>query len=173
MNHGTKLTTGAMLVGGTTAAGLHLYHAIVRRKVRENFAQLSRGNYEHVLRQMSGQFEHFFSGMHPLGGRRHTIEAMRRWFERLYRINCNLQFKVQDVSVSGTPWNTTAVVEWIDHATLANGEPYVNQGVHFVKLQWGKVVSLHAYLDTQEFAAACERLAAQGFEEASAAPITD
>lgn len=97
-----KLATG---LGFFTipAAGLLLYHEIVRRKVRNNFVELSAGNYEHVLVQMAPHFDHHFAGAHPLGGRRHTVAAMRRWFERLYRLTPNLSFEILGVSVSGTP----------------------------------------------------------------------
>lgn len=172
MSRATTLLAGLGVVT-VPAAGLLIFHQIVERKVRENFAQLSAGNYEFVISQMAPRFDHFFSGTHPLGGRRHSVDAMRRWFKRLYTICRNLQFEVLDVSVSGTPWNTTVAVEWIDRATLANGDPYINQGVHFIRMRWGKAVSLHAYLDTQVFAAACERMAQEGIAEAAAAPITD
>ncbi len=172
MSNITQIMAGLGLITAP-AAGLLLFHQIVERKVRENFAQLSAGNYEFVLSQMAARFEHFFSGTHPLGGRRQTVGAMRRWFERLYVINRNLRFEVLNIAVSGTPWNTNVVVEWIDRATLANGDPYINQGVHFVRMRWGKIVSLHAYLDTQIFAESCERMAQNGISEAAAAPITD
>ncbi len=147
MSRATKLLAGLGLAA-VPAAGLSLYHKFVEQKMRENFAQLSAGNYEAVLKQMAPRFDHFFSGTHSLGGRRHTLEAMRRWFERVYVINRNLQFEVLGVSVSGTPWNTIAVVEWTDRAALADGEPYENQGVHIIRIRWGKAVILHAYLDT-------------------------
>lgn len=139
----SKIMTGVGVIT-IPAAGLLLFHQIVERKVCGNFAELSAGNYEYVLSQMATNFDHFFSGRHPLGGRRHSVNAMRRWFERLYAINRNLRFKVLNVAVSGTLWNTNVVVEWIDRATLANGDSYENQGVHFVRMRWGKVISLHA-----------------------------
>ncbi len=150
-----------------------MYHAIVRRSVAQVFAALSRGDYEVALAGMAPRFEHIFSGSHPIGGTRHTAEGMRRWFERLYRLNRNLSFTIKQIAVSGMPWNTTAIVEWRDTATLASGEPYVNDGVHVIRMRWGKVVSLHAYLDTEVFADACRRMADQGIDEAAAAPIED
>lgn len=71
------------------------------------------------------------------------------------------------------PWDTTAVVEWRDSATLADGTRYVNDGVHVVRIRWGRVVSLHAYLDTEVFANACRTMAAAGISEASSVPIED
>jgi ketosteroid isomerase-like protein len=53
------------------------------------------------------------------------------------------------------------------------GEPYVNDGVHWIHLRWGKVSGFHAYLDTQRVAEACAEMARLGVSEAAAAPIID
>jgi ketosteroid isomerase-like protein len=150
-----------------------MYHAIVRRKVTDSFAALSRGDYEVPLAAMAPRFEHIFAGAHPLGGTRHTVPTMRRWFERLFRLNEHLNFTIKHIAVSGWPWDTTIVVEWRDSATLASGESYVNDGTHIVRMRWGKVVALHAYLDTALFADACRRMAEAGIAEAAADPIED
>ena len=150
-----------------------MYHAIVRNKVVGTFAALGRGDYEVALAGMAPRFEHVFAGTHALGGTRHTLPAMRSWFERLFRLNDHLNFTIKHVAVSGMPWNTTVVVEWRDRATLASGDPYVNDGTHVVRMRWGRVVSLHAYLDTAVFADACRRMAEAGITEATAAPIED
>ena len=71
------------------------------------------------------------------------------------------------------PWNTIVVVEWRDYATLAGGVPYVNDGAHVIGLKWGKVVSLHAYLDTQILIEAFRVMGEAGFDEALAPPIED
>ena len=151
-----------------------MYHALIRSQVRNTFAALSGGDYEPALASMASRFEHIFSGDHPLGGVRHSKAAMRRWFERLFRLNKQLRFTIKHIAVSGGPWDTTAVVEWRDAALLADGSTdYVNDGVHVVRLRWGKVVSLHAYLDTEHFADACRRMAAAGIAEAAAERIED
>jgi hypothetical protein len=77
------------------------------------------------------------------------------------------------VAVSGWPWLTTITVEWTDRATPADGSSYVNEGVHVIKMRWGKVVYLRAYLDTAVLLATYEGLAAHGLGEAVAAPIED
>ena len=150
-----------------------MYQFIVRQKLRRVFTELSRGNYEYVLSQLAPEFEHFFLGNHPLGETRHTKEGFRRWCERMYKLTPDLNFEVINVVAGGTPWNTTVVGEWIDRATPADGEPYINRGVHVVRLRWGKITSIHAYFDTQIFGKMCERLAQKGVKEASAAPIID
>jgi hypothetical protein len=76
---------------------------------------------------------------------------MRLWLERLFRLNKKLDFTVKHIAVSGTPWNTTAVIGWRDTATLADGDTsYFNDGAHVIRMRWGKVVSLHACLDAEK-----------------------
>lgn len=100
-------------------------------------------------------------------------QAFRPWLERLVRVLPGLHFEIKKVAVSGLPRNTTVVVEWRDFATLAGGVPYVNDGTHVIGLRWGKVVSLHAYLDTQVLIDALNIMGASGESEAIAPPIED
>lgn len=150
-----------------------MYHAMARRKIRRMFAELSRGNFEPALRSLAPSFEQTFAGEHSLGGTRHSLPAFQAWFERLYRLYPDLSFEVTATAASGPPWDLTIVAEWIDRARPADGHPYENRGVHVVRMRWGRVTSIHAYLDTQKAAAAAERLAASGVGEAIAAPICD
>lgn len=150
-----------------------MYAFFVRQKIRNIFECLNRGDYETVLKGASPSITHTFSGTHALGGTRHSIEAMRQWFQRLYLLTPGINFELKDIAVSGSPWDTTIAVEWVDKATPADGSPYINEGVHIIKMQWGKVVYLHAYLDTQIVETLCERLAANGLAEAGAPPIED
>jgi ketosteroid isomerase-like protein len=150
-----------------------MYHFIVRRTIKRMFDCLSSGDYETVLKGISPSISHTFSGTHSLGGTRHSVETMRRWFERLYRLTPELNFEIENIAVSGYPWDTTIAVEWVDSANPLDGSEYVNEGVHIIKMKWGKVVYLHAYLDTQKTEALFERLAASGWVEAAAAPIED
>lgn len=150
-----------------------MYHAIVKRRVVATFAALNRGEYEPAIAGMAARLEHVFAGHHPLGGVRHSRDAMRLWFERLFRLNHHLDFDLKHIAVSGWPWDTTAIAEWTDGAELADGSSYCNSGVHIVRMRWGKIVSLHAYLDTGMWEAACHRMAQSGIEEASAPPIED
>lgn len=150
-----------------------MYHAIIKRKLRAIFEGLDQGDFESTVAGMARRFEHRFAGDHPLGGTRHTPAALRAWFQRLMRLTDHLDFEIHHIAVSGWPWDTTAVAEWTDRATLADGGSYENHGVHVVRLRWFKAVSIHAYLDTAVWAAACERMAGAGIGEAAAAPIED
>lgn len=150
-----------------------MYHAIVKRIAVRSFENLNRGDFQSVLKNIAPRITHTFSGTHALGGTRHSVEAMHRWFERLYRLSPGLNFEIRNVAVSGWPWNTTVAVEWVDRATPADGSAYVNEGVHVIKMRWGKVTYLHAYLDTQRTEAMCRGLVRFGVAEAAAPPIED
>ena len=150
-----------------------MYHSLVRKKIQKIFQQLSEGNFEPSLKSISSDFEHQFSGDHCLGGQRHTSDGMRRWFKRLFFLFPQLKFEVKEILVKGWTWNTVVSVEWIDRGKTQDGQPYSNQGVHFLHLRWGKLVSIHAYLDSQRLERECLRMAKLGIKEAAALPIED
>ena len=150
-----------------------MYHRIVKTRIASIFAALGRGDLDYAAASMAKRFDHNFAGNHAIGGTRHTMTAFRPWLERLIRVLPGLRFDIKTIAVSGMPSNTTVVVEWRDYATLAGGIPYVNDGAHVIGLKWGKVVSLHAYLDTQILIEAFRVMGEAGFDEALAPPIED
>lgn len=150
-----------------------MYHAFVRRQVRNVFETLNRGEYEPLMRQFAPNHEHIFPGEHALGGSRHSAEAMREWFQRLFKVFPGLQLEVKHIAVHGWPWDTVAAVEWVDRAPPVEGRSYINHGVHVIRLQRGRAVSTHAYLDTQVVEAWCKWMAQHGIAEAVAEPIVD
>ena len=160
-------------LGRRYASARTVYHALVRRKVRSIFDSLSRGDYSAALNGVAGDVHHAFAGDHALGGERHTKDAMERWFRRLYRLFPELRFEVREVVAKGWPWKTTVAVEWVARVTPREGEPYVNEAAHLLRIRWGRVVYVHAYEDSQKVADACRRMVAAGIQEAGAAPITD
>ena len=150
-----------------------MYLAFVRRKLTQTFEGLGRDTFAESLAGMDPKLEHSFGGSHALGGTRHSTGAVRSWFERVYRLLPDLRFMVKRIAVSGGPWNTTATVEWRSMATSATGEPYVNDGVHVVRLRLGKIVSMHVYLDTEVLDHSLRVMADKGIAEAAAPPIED
>ena len=148
-----------------------MYHMIVKKKFTSVFKRLNKGDYEYALSGIGTTIEHKFAGEHCLGGKRTSAAALRHWFERLFRLFPNLQFEMHSIVASGWPWDTTVVVEWTDRATPADGKDYVNSGVHVIRMRWGKVVSIHAYPDTQVLIDTLNRMAVNGIEEAKAPPI--
>jgi ketosteroid isomerase-like protein len=137
------------------------------------FQKLSDGDYASVLGGVASDVHHAFAGDNPLGGERHSKDALELWFARLYRLFPKLQFEVKRVIPRGGPWNTVVAVEWAAHVTPQAGDPYVNEAAHILGLRWGRVVYIHAYEDSQKVAEACRWMVGAGIEEAAAPPITD
>ena len=148
-----------------------MFHRLAARRVRHVFARLSVGDYETALAGLAPDVHHRFAGDHPLGGERHDADAVRRWFERLYRLFPELRFTVTDVAVSGWPWDMTVTVQWRADVVPQIGPEYLNVGAHVLRVRRGRVGCLHAYEDSQAAAEACARMAAEGIEEATAPPI--
>ena len=94
------------------------------------------------MKVLAPNVSHHFAGDHALGGTRHDRELVRRWFNRLGPVLPNLRFDVKNVWIKGPPWRTTVIAQWVATATLANGDPYVNPGVHIISIRWGKAYAL-------------------------------
>jgi ketosteroid isomerase-like protein len=148
-----------------------MYHQIVANQVKTGFDHVSNANFEALLSQCTPDVVHHFAGEHALGGERHDVQALRLWFQRIGRLLPNFKLEITRLVVHGMPWNTLAIVQWTGRATLVNGCKYVQHGVHFVGIKWGRVHSFRVYVDTQELAHTLEELGRYGVSEAIAAPI--
>lgn len=145
---------------------------IVRRNLRKSFEAINEGNYAAIVRQFKPEAsEHWFSGTHALAGRRDTMAEIQQWYDRLAAVFPTLRFEITKMVVGGWPWDTVAMIEWIDHVSDRDGNKFSNQGVHVIRLRWAKVTELHVYCDTQLLADICRRIAGQGLPDAAAEPI--
>jgi ketosteroid isomerase-like protein len=147
-----------------------MYRAIVARRVRSAWEHLARGDSDYVLDQFAPVFTHSFAGEHALGGVRSSRDAQRAWFARLFRLLPGVHLRLEDVLVRGWPWRTRAVALISVRAHVA-GKPYENEVAQTIDLRWGRITGIHNLEDTQKLAAALERLAASGVDEAGAEPI--
>ena len=154
-----------------------IYRAVVRRQVRKLFAEANAGNWAPIVDGLASSFSYRFVGDTPLGGTRTTHDAMRRWFERLYRLFPGSQFAPQRIVVEGPPWNTRIMTYVKIHGTAPNTQgvaaPYENEFMQAMILRWGKITSVLTLEDTQRFVEALPRLAAAGITDATASPIND
>jgi ketosteroid isomerase-like protein len=148
-------------------------NAFARRSIEKTFGALSRGEWARSTDRMADDVHHVFPGDHPLGGERHSREAVLRWFERLGRLYPGHDFEVHRVVAGGWPWDIWIAAQWTAHLTPQVGAPYANEGAHWIRVRWGKVTCFHAYLDTQRIDRACREMAEAGVAEAAAAPIVD
>ena len=91
-----------------SAKGIDMYHRFVAAQVRKAFAQISAGNWEAMVDGMAPTFTYRFYGDHALSGERHTHEALRRWWERCFRLLPETRFEVQEVLVELVSHNVPA-----------------------------------------------------------------
>lgn len=151
--------------------GVTVYHAIVRRNLRRAFAAVNRGDYPSVVRQFAPTATHWFAGGHALGGGRDSPGQIQEWYDRLAALLPNLRFELTKVTATGWPWNTVAFVEWTDHLTDREGTHHTNQGVHVLRIAWGRITEMHVHCDTALLTSVLATLAAQGAPDAAAPPI--
>src|SRR5208282_3753798 len=102
-----------------------------------------------------------------------TLPATWRWYERLYRLLPDIRFELGKIAVSGGPWNTIVVVEWVETNSGTDNVRTYNRGIHVVHLRWGRATRLIICPDTVGLKATLDRLQASGNSEAWAAPIVD
>ncbi|MBZ0310416.1 MAG: nuclear transport factor 2 family protein [Anaerolineae bacterium] len=150
-----------------------MYHRIVGRMIRQNYAQLNQGNYTAIIQTFHPQMDHSFAGDHALSGTRHRSETIQAWYARLYRLFNGLHLQIQDTVIQGMPWNTKVVVRAAINVTLPDGQPYTNELVQMITLRWGKITRMSLHEDTQKLADTLRAMAAAGIQEAAAAPIAD
>jgi len=148
-----------------------MYKRIVGQLVVRAFQQLSRQDTATLLAKTTAEIEHTFPGNHALGGTRYTRAGFEQWLHRLFALFPDLRFELHDVLVAGPPWNTRVAVTWTDRGTTADGEDYVNSGVHILRLRWGKLIALRAYLDTQHLNEVVRHMADNGVQTAAKHPI--
>ncbi|MCU0432644.1 MAG: nuclear transport factor 2 family protein [Bacteroidia bacterium] len=149
-----------------------MYRYIIKQIILGKFRNEGEGNIDALLNGFAENFIHISNGNNALGGSRTTRESAKRWFERLLNLLPGFRLNIQNIRVSGYPWNTSVTVEWSLQAQPASGS-FTSDGVHILTLVWGKVVSLHTYLDTQKTSELLQKLAALNITEAAQPPITD
>jgi ketosteroid isomerase-like protein len=150
-----------------------MYHRFVAAQIRKAFAKISAGDWESMVDGMAPTFTYRFYGDHALSGERHTHEALRRWWERAFRLLPETRFEVHDVIVAGWPWSTRAATAVTVDVGLADGTRYQNVVHQFIRMRWGKITEVRTLEDTAVLQRTLDRLAAAGITEAHAAPITD
>jgi len=160
------------LGSAVTVQGFNPYHAIIKGKVRQQFAYVNEHKYDELLKGISDKtLEHSFAGDHSLGGVRHDKANLKKWFERLGTVLPDLMIEISDIRLKGGPGNTLAIVRWKATCTLLNGEPYTNYGAHFITIKWGKAVKFDVYEDTKTVSHGLDVQYEAGIKEAKAPKI--
>lgn len=145
-----------------------MYRTIVASKVRSTFVGLSAGNPDALLDQLAPVFEYDFRGAHALGGSRTSLDAMRRWFDRVYDLFPAIRFDVEEVVVKGPPWRTVVITH-----VHVRADGYVNEMFQKLDLRWGKLHRIETLENLEVLAAFLDAAALSGDTEAHRRPITD
>jgi len=170
----TPIALALTSLGTLTAAGRAGYHAFVRRNAQQVFDLLNRGDYDTLMQQrFAPDTEHTMVGDHALGGVRHSAEATRHWFARVYRLFPERQFMLRQVWVNGGPGDTQIAAHWTQRLVPQVGEPFTTDGVNLIHIRRGTVVCETILPDTQQLRAVLGTMARQGVAEAAAPPIAD
>lgn len=130
-----------------------MYRSIVRRKARATYRALSRGDYESVVRGFTSDATLKFPGDNAFSGTFEGRDAIRGWFKHLHETFPDFRLEPETILVNGFPWDTVVATRFTVTATLPNGSPYLNNGLQFLRLRWGRIVEDVLYEDTQHLAA--------------------
>ncbi|MFI9812817.1 nuclear transport factor 2 family protein [Saccharothrix variisporea] len=137
-----------------------MYHAIVRAKVRSLWARIADGDYRAAVRLADPDVRFRFVGDAPPAASFTGRDAFDRWFRDLLDLFPGIRLTPYEVIARGWPWNTTVVTRFHVEAKLADGTPYRNEGVQWVRLRWGRMVDDYVLEDTARLAEAVRRQSA-------------
>jgi ketosteroid isomerase-like protein len=116
--------------------------------LRRGFEEITNGHPTRATSRFAKDAVLQLCGDHPLGGVQRGRPAIDGWFKRARLFFPQFKLTPLQIVVNGTPWNTTVAMRfWVD-ATLADGTPYHNEGVQFIRIEWGRIVDYRMYEDT-------------------------
>ena len=148
-----------------------MYQLLFKQQVAKGFQNISRANFDDVLKLFSPDIHFTFIGNHAMSGDWHSRDAAKRWFERVHRLFPDLKLIPHRIVVTGWPWDVTAITQFEVQATLPNQSPYSNRGIQILRIRWGKIVEDYLIEDTQLLVSALGQLVKHGNTEAAAAPL--
>ena len=128
-----------------------MYGWAVRTLSKRAFRRLGEGDAGFAASLLADDVVFHFPGRNPFTADHRSKEESRRWLDRFAHFRP--QFVIRDVVAAGPPWRVRACVRFTD--TIGDpreGTPYVNHGVCWSELRWGRVVRQEVFLDTQAVA---------------------
>ena len=120
-----------------------------------------------MLRAVAPNVHHHLPGANSLSGERHDKETLRRWFERLGRVQPNLHLKVNNIWLKGWPWHTTVLCSGMAPRRCSTATLRTSTVVsQVITLRWSRIYAVDVFEDSQEAARGLAAQAAAGLEEA-------
>ena len=128
-----------------------MYGWAVRLLTQRAFDRLARGDARFAMALLADDVVFHFPGRSPFAADARSKDEIRSWFNRFAHFRP--QFEIGDTIASGPPWRVRACIQFVDRVgDPREGTPYINRGVCWVELRWGRVVLEEIYLDTQAVA---------------------
>lgn len=124
-----------------------MYSWLVGRMIRRGYAQAVEGNPRLLMSMAADDVEFVFPGQNSFAGTLQGKEPLAAWMERF--ASFHPMFHIQDVLVSGPPWNMRIGVRFND----AIGEDYRNEGMEYLRVRGGRVRSVAVFADTERISA--------------------
>jgi ketosteroid isomerase-like protein len=148
-----------------------MYGWIFKQQIRQGFQNISRANFDEVLKVFAPDIHFQFVGDHAIAADVHNREKVKAWFERVHRLFPDLKVTPRHIRVTGWPWDVTAITHFDVQATLPGNSPYKNQGIQILRIRWGKIVDDYLIEDTQLLTSALSQIADAGNGEARAVAV--
>jgi ketosteroid isomerase-like protein len=135
-----------------------MYKLIVKFMVRRNLRRVRKDQYEPIVKRFGPSSRFRLYGDHELGGERRGLEEVRAFFRRTFELFPDLHLIPIAVVVNGWPWNTVVATRFRAEASLPDGGRYLNEGMQFLRLRWGRVAEDSLFEDTQKIVEAIQRI---------------
>jgi ketosteroid isomerase-like protein len=110
-------------------------------------AKFAQGDCELVLKVMGDDIRFVFPGTSSFAADIRGKAGVERWLRRFVAMHpC---YEILDVMVSGPPWNTRIGVRMRDRI----GDDYSNEGMHYLRMRWGRICYDRVFIDTEAVSA--------------------
>lgn len=120
-----------------------MYRMLVARITRRSILTLVSGRGTWPLRLLADDVRFRFPGASSWAASTASSGDMARWIRDFAALRPS--YEVLDVVVTGPPWNTRIAVRLRDGV----GDDYVNEGMQYIRMRWGKLTFEQVYLDTE------------------------
>ena len=146
-----------------------MYGWLVRSMIRNVLRRREEGDIGPLLSMCANDVHFVFPGDSSWAADIHGKRELEPWLRRFADVG--LRVEVQQIDVTGWPWNTTVFLRFTDHATGPNGSVvYENRGVIVGEVVWGKIKFYEVFEDTQKVAGLDEYLASRSAGAQAGAP---
>jgi ketosteroid isomerase-like protein len=120
--------------------------------IRRSTRHVNEGRVDAMLSSYAQDAVSVFPGNHSWGGEYRGRDKIEGFLRRC--VAAGLQFEIEDVVVSGLPWNARVCIRLANKAVGPDGSVvYSNRALIYARTSWGKIKFQETYEDTQRVVA--------------------